>query len=175
VDLSRVSFMDSSGLGALVGLEKLAREYGRKFRPAAPSGPVLTLIKQAHMQGFFSMAEALPAPSDSMAAGSNPALSVDAVESARLLEISLSGRLDADVADKLRSSLFELADKNPEAPSLRLDMTGVIFIDSSGLAALIALHKRLRAEGRSMSVANLSGDAARIFRIMNMEKYLDIA
>lgn len=175
VDLSRVTFMDSSGLGALVGLEKLARESGRKFRPAAPSGPVMTLIGQSRMQGFFSMADTLPAVGESRAAGSGPALSVDAVESARLLEISLSGRLDADVGDKLRSSLFELADRNPEVPALRLDMKGVIFIDSSGLAALIALHKKMHAKGRTMSVANLSGDPAKIFKIMNMEKYLDLS
>jgi anti-sigma B factor antagonist len=49
VDLSGVEFMDSSGLGALVGCLKSARQAGGDLRIASPSPQVLMVLKLSNI------------------------------------------------------------------------------------------------------------------------------
>jgi anti-sigma B factor antagonist len=49
VELSGVEFMDSSGLGALVGALKAARQAGGDLRIAAPSDQVEMVLKLSNM------------------------------------------------------------------------------------------------------------------------------
>lgn len=49
VELSSVEFMDSSGLGALVGCLKATRQAGGDLRIAAPSEQVDMVLKLANM------------------------------------------------------------------------------------------------------------------------------
>ncbi|MBP1240685.1 anti-sigma B factor antagonist [Frigoribacterium sp. PvP120] len=49
VDLAGVDFMDSSGLGALVGCLKSARSAGGDLRIASPSAQVLMVLKLSNI------------------------------------------------------------------------------------------------------------------------------
>jgi anti-sigma B factor antagonist len=49
VELSEVSFMDSSGLGALVGALKTARQAGGDLRIAAPSEQVVMVLTLSNL------------------------------------------------------------------------------------------------------------------------------
>ncbi|QWS34702.1 STAS domain-containing protein [Curtobacterium aetherium] len=49
VELSRVEFLDSSGLGALVGALKTARQAGGDLRIAAPSEQVAMVLKLSNI------------------------------------------------------------------------------------------------------------------------------
>lgn len=50
VDLSRVSFMDSSGLGALISGLKTARQAGGDLRIAAPTEQVQLVLQLTNME-----------------------------------------------------------------------------------------------------------------------------
>lgn len=49
-----------------------------------------------------------------------------------------------------------------------LDLSGVGFIDSSGLGAVVAARRFLR-EGQAMDLAGLTGPVARVFRLTRMD------
>jgi anti-sigma B factor antagonist len=49
VDLSGVEFMDSSGLGALIGCLKTARQAGGDLRIAAPTKQVVMVLKLSNL------------------------------------------------------------------------------------------------------------------------------
>ena len=49
IDLSGVEFMDSSGLGALVGCLKTARQAGGDLRIAAPTKQVLMVLQLSNI------------------------------------------------------------------------------------------------------------------------------
>jgi anti-anti-sigma factor len=75
--------------------------------------------------------------------------------------ITLRGELDltnvAELAGAVRTSV---------APSVVLDLSRLVFVDSAGVRAIDAEHARLRQEGRSMLVvAPPSSRAAWTFRI----------
>lgn len=61
VDLSGIEFMDSSGLGALVGCLKSARQAGGDLRIAAPSSQVSMVLRLSNLDrvlASFDTAEA---------------------------------------------------------------------------------------------------------------------
>jgi anti-sigma B factor antagonist len=65
VDLSGVDFMDSSGLGALVGCLKTARQAGGDLKIAAPSEQVTMVLQLSNLDRIFtSFATAEDAYSD---------------------------------------------------------------------------------------------------------------
>lgn len=49
-----------------------------------------------------------------------------------------------------------------------LDLSGVGFIDSSGLGAVVAARRFLR-EGQALELAGLTGPVARVFRLTRMD------
>jgi anti-sigma B factor antagonist len=49
VDLSKIEFLDSSGLGALIGCLKSARQAGGDLRIAAPTAQVTMVLKLSNL------------------------------------------------------------------------------------------------------------------------------
>jgi anti-sigma B factor antagonist len=54
VDLSGVEFMDSSGLGALVGCLKTTRQAGGDLRIAAPSDQVVMVLQLSNLDRILT-------------------------------------------------------------------------------------------------------------------------
>ena len=55
LDLGGVSFLDSSGLGALLHLQKQAEHCGRKLELHNPSAPVLQILRLTRLGQVFSL------------------------------------------------------------------------------------------------------------------------
>ncbi len=55
VDLSGVTFMDSSGIGFLIGLRRRAEAAGRRFSLRNPSPPIRKLLDMLKLSDFFSL------------------------------------------------------------------------------------------------------------------------
>lgn len=58
---------------------------------------------------------------------------------------------------------------------LHLDMTGLEYIDSSGLGFLVTLHERMERQGQKLVLANLRSHVARVFKITRLDQILDIS
>ena len=55
IDLSQVSYMDSSGIATLVRTWQTAQKTGGKMRIAAPSDPVRDVFELAHVAEIFEI------------------------------------------------------------------------------------------------------------------------
>jgi anti-sigma B factor antagonist len=55
VDLNRVEFLDSTGLGALIGAQRRAKEEGGEIRLAVPDGQILRLLRITGLLKIFSV------------------------------------------------------------------------------------------------------------------------
>ncbi|WP_366942716.1 STAS domain-containing protein [uncultured Paracoccus sp.] len=80
-------------------------------------------------------------------------------------------RLDAAMALPFKDRMREVAAK--AAPVILVDMTRVAFMDSSGLGALIALHKTL-PDGQQMQLSGLTPNVLRVFRLTRMDSVFTI-
>ena len=82
--------------------------------------------------------------------------------------VSASGELDADTAPRLADVLADF-DAN-----VRLDMSGIEFIDSSGLRVLIETETRLSANAHHLTVASPSPQVQRVLELASLDTYLTI-
>jgi anti-sigma B factor antagonist len=55
VDLTRVDFLDSTGLGALIGGQRRAKEFGGEVRLVAKEGQILRLLRITGLLNVFAV------------------------------------------------------------------------------------------------------------------------
>ncbi|MDX2214322.1 MAG: STAS domain-containing protein [Oculatellaceae cyanobacterium bins.114] len=60
------------------------------------------------------------------------------------------------------------------ATHLLLDMKDVLFMDSSGLGALVIAHNRVQKAGGKLMLCSLSGQARMLFELSGMEKVFEV-
>jgi anti-sigma B factor antagonist len=55
VDLTKVEFLDSTGLGALIGAQRRAKEFGGDVRLVAKEGQILRLLRITGLMKVFAV------------------------------------------------------------------------------------------------------------------------
>ena len=84
-----------------------------------------------------------------------------------------SNRLDVSNMQNLKKSLNEVVDAGNK--NLILDLSGVSFVDSSGLSVFIGLFKRLNGlENASLELAGLEEQPTELFQITQLDKVFSI-
>jgi anti-sigma B factor antagonist len=74
--------------------------------------------------------------------------------------IALSGEIDVAATEAVRTQLDAAS-----APTVRVDLCAVTFLDSTGLRVLIETAQRLAGEGRRLIVTNPPPSVRRVFDI----------
>lgn len=82
-----------------------------------------------------------------------------------------SERIDAAIAIQFKEDMRQETVSGPDR--IILDLTGVQFIDSSGLGAIVASMKQL-GNGRSLDLAGLSPMVDKVFRLTRMDTVFDL-
>ena len=80
----------------------------------------------------------------------------------------LSGAAASSVRDQIRNAL------TPEQRNLEIDLSEMTFMDSSGLGALIALHKTLRARGGQFRLINPSPTCQQLLELTRLHRTFEI-
>jgi anti-sigma B factor antagonist len=88
--------------------------------------------------------------------------------SERRVVLALKGRLDALTALELKEEMAERVDAGQV--ELVVDLSGVPFIDSSGLAALVSGLKAARQAGGSLKLAGLNEQALTVLRLTRLDR-----
>ena len=91
-----------------------------------------------------------------------------------VVTISVTGELDAATAPRLAEHVRQSeGDGSPD--TVVVDLGEVTFIDSSGLSALVAAHKRFRSRGVQFAVQAPSPPVRKLFSISGLDAVLSIA
>ncbi len=80
-------------------------------------------------------------------------------------------RLDAAVAIRFKDQMREIASQ--PAPRVILDLSCVLFLDSSGLGAIVSVMKSL-TPGRKLELAGLTPNVEKVFRLTRMDSVFTI-
>ncbi|MGO9547391.1 MAG: STAS domain-containing protein [Rhodomicrobium sp.] len=72
----------------------------------------------------------------------------------------IDGDLDSEYVGLFREQIESLAEANEDVV---LNVSGVSFIDSSGIGVLVSLHRRLFARGYRLKVSGLRGQPLQLF------------
>lgn len=86
--------------------------------------------------------------------------------------ISISGEVDLYTASALKEMIYEVLDTG--VSNIILDMTGLDFMDSSGLGVLVGTLKRVRSAGGSLWLICDRDNLLKIFRLTGLDKVFTI-
>jgi anti-sigma B factor antagonist len=86
--------------------------------------------------------------------------------------LALVGDLDPHTAPQLEAALAARIAGGAEA--IRLDVTGLDFIDSSGLRVLVEAHRALGGEPGSLRLASVSATFRRLLEMTGLDRHLTI-
>ncbi|SDO32108.1 STAS domain-containing protein [Alkalicoccus daliensis] len=84
----------------------------------------------------------------------------------------VSGEVDVYTATKLKETLTPLAEQ--EDKELVVDLSGVDYIDSTGLGIFIGALKASEKSGTSLTLTGLNSRVKRLFEITGLHEVIDI-
>ncbi len=91
----------------------------------------------------------------------------------RQLTIRLSGELDHHAAKDLMDSIDRLLEQNLPVKTF-LDLEGLTFMDSSGIAVVLRAKRRMEALSGSLVVINIPRQAARVLETAGLNRYVEL-
>lgn len=87
----------------------------------------------------------------------------------RELTLSVTGEVDHHAAGEIMAELErQVEERLPR--KLTLDLGGVTFMDSSGIAVVLRAHRRVGELGGSLTVRNVPAQAAKVLRAAGLER-----
>ncbi|XXF75691.1 STAS domain-containing protein [Myxococcaceae bacterium GXIMD 01537] len=81
--------------------------------------------------------------------------------------LTLAGQLNVNTAPSLRQMVGEL--EAGQRNSVTLEVSSLTDIDSSGIAAIIALHNQLRRTGGTLDISGLQGQPRAMFKLLRLD------
>jgi anti-anti-sigma factor len=99
-------------------------------------------------------------------------LHLDSEDRDGLVQIALRGELDLSSAAKLQEELRRVEATSP--PVLVLDLSKLVFLDSTGLRCLVTADERARADGRRVVIVRGPDPVQRVFSITRLEERLEM-
>lgn len=82
--------------------------------------------------------------------------------------LGVKGEIDVYTAPQFKEAVDKMV--NAGQKHLLIDMSGVRYMDSSGFGALLSAMKRLKPDGGTISLINVSGPIDRILRITRLNQ-----
>ncbi|HIC92873.1 MAG TPA: anti-sigma factor antagonist [Anaerolineae bacterium] len=86
--------------------------------------------------------------------------------------VAVEGEIDVETSPQLRERFDELLAEGEH--NFVIDLTGVDFIDSSGLAAFVRLFKRVRIGEGDVKLCGLRPEILKIFELTRLNRVFDI-
>ncbi len=98
-------------------------------------------------------------------------MSVCCQETGQTLIVRVVGEIDHHAAKELMTELGRRID-TALPKQLEMDMAGVTFMDSSGIAVVLRGWKRMRQLGGGMTLRNLPAQAAKVLKTAGVDKLI---
>lgn len=99
-------------------------------------------------------------------------LNVDLEDVGAVSVLSIAGSLDAVSAPELKAHIEKLLAGS--RIQVVVDLARLELIDSSGVAAIVSLFKRVRSLRGDVVIGSLTGQPAEIFRLLRLDRAFDV-
>ena len=94
----------------------------------------------------------------------------DTVRENDLVQLRVEGEVDLDHAEELREAVLATFSEQPG--EVRVDLSGVSFLNSSGLGALLAGYKEAETRGTRFSVRNPQPQVRKVIDMVGLTDML---
>ncbi len=171
IDLSEVKFVDSTGIGLLVCLQKKARVTGQQLVLLSPSKAVLSALRMMRLQDFFTIIDNLDTihkPLEELGEGTPVVLQPNYYPSKPAL--FWRGEITAANADRvwqITSRHITSRAKNKEI--LQIDISSLQFIDSTGVRLMVRAKNEASAQGTRLQFVGIQPNVRNVLRLSRLE------
>jgi N-acetylglucosaminyldiphosphoundecaprenol N-acetyl-beta-D-mannosaminyltransferase len=171
IDLSRVKFVDSTGIGLLIRLQKKARVTGAQLILVAPSHAMQSALKLMRLQDFFIIArDFVQARKISGAAAVvNPVLLQQNYFPSKPA-LFWRGEITAANADEVwKITQHQIALRTRTKVPLRIDLSSLQFIDSAGVDLMLRARRNASCCGFNLRFTGAQPNVRNVLRHSNLE------
>jgi exopolysaccharide biosynthesis WecB/TagA/CpsF family protein/anti-anti-sigma factor len=172
LEMSHVQFIDSTGVGMLIRLQKKIRATGCQLVLLAPSAKVRQALALMQLQNFFASAPDLASAQELIAARTREETGAVRLRSpAAINPLLWQGEITAanakDVWDTTETHLT-----SKQRRELVIDMSGVRFMDSTGLGMMVRAKKLAQREQVKLEFVHLQPAVQNVVQLARLQEYL---
>lgn len=84
----------------------------------------------------------------------------------------IRGEVDLATAEEFENAIMELV--NTKEPRLELDLSGLDYIDSTGVGILMNVKKNLLEEGQDLVIINPTPNTLKLFKLTGIDRVFTI-
>lgn len=99
-------------------------------------------------------------------------LEVDTQERDDLVQVSLRGELDLSTVERVEEELRQVEERTNKL--IALDLSGLSFLDSTGLRLMVTADQRARKSGRRLAIVKGPETVHRVFTITRLDERLEM-
>jgi N-acetylglucosaminyldiphosphoundecaprenol N-acetyl-beta-D-mannosaminyltransferase len=167
VNLEQATFLDSTGVGAFVGLAKRAREEGGSLKLAAVPEAVMKVFTMLQLNHFF---EFIPHIQAGLGTSHLPPIK-PGEQVGKWHVYPLPRRFDAENGPDILAACTHLLQTTPY---LILDFKDTVFLSSAGLAVVLNLNRLAGEQGGALRLAACSDDVYQVIKMVRFDKVFTI-
>ncbi len=173
LELNNVSFIDSTGVGLLIRLQKKARITGRRLILVAPSQPVRSALKLMRLEEFFTIAHDNGGALKIIEHASDVPVTTSTNYFQSRPGLSWRGEVTAANADQVwqSTSNYICANVRPNA-QLQIDLSALRFIDSAGVGLMIRAQRSASSNGIKLQFIGIQQNVRNVLRMAKLETAL---
>jgi N-acetylglucosaminyldiphosphoundecaprenol N-acetyl-beta-D-mannosaminyltransferase len=173
LELGNVSFIDSTGIGLLIRLQKKARITGGKLVLLAPSQPVRNALKLMRLEDFFMIARDLDEAQRLMEGSPTTTVSAQPNYFPSKPGLFWRGEVTAANADEVwkSTSTYICSNAKPNG-ELKIDLSSLNFIDSTGVGLMIRAKRSASANGMKLHFIGTQANVRNVLRTAKLESSL---
>lgn len=174
VEASEIEFIDSTGIGTLVRLQKQLRSSGHQVVLVAPSKPVTRALTLMRLTEFFPVAATLDEAKQLIATRRSEQSVISPTPTRHgMTPLLWQGEIVASNVDEIRR-VTGIHLRKPEAGTIlqEINIAGVRFIDSTGVRLMVQLRNEARSRGINLHFSDPKPAVRNVLRILRMESLL---
>ena len=174
LDVSQVKFIDSTGVGLLVRLQKKVSASNRRLVLVAPTKPVLSALALMRFTEFFPVATDLPAARALILERITEQNVVATLNLAGPQEpLAWQGDIVASNEDDVwRLTRVHLDHSHSRESEMNVNLAGVRFIDTTGVRLMMRVRKEARLRGLQLRFTEPSPAVLNVLRILRLDQAL---
>lgn len=172
-DLSEVEFIDSTGAGLLLRMNKHLRAQGRQLVLVAPTKKVLRALGLMRVENFFCIAPDLNAARVLVHERLSEANVVTSNRSGADASLAWQGDITAANEESVwRMTRLALCHSSGQDTVMNINLAGVRFIDSTGVRLMVRVRKEARHRGIQVRFTAPAPGVQNVLRVLRMERHL---
>ena len=173
LDLSAVEFIDSTGVGLLIRLQKKIRSSGRQLVLLAPSANVQHALELMHLQNFFASAADISSARELIASRrleeGTPAGVTGVASSPLVWQGEVTAANAAQVWESTEAHILRQAASGRDVV---VDLAALRFLDSTGAGLMVRSRKVAHREGRKLTFTGAEPEVLNVLRLARLDEFV---